>query len=190
MANEDFEYGTPKAISKNTFTRSGYTFMGWSTNSSSKFTNLITSLAGQKNVTTISSTKWYVDYTATMDDTYLNFSTATGNEVVNGKYYTLLFNVSDLTSGSKVVFGFPAQSLNKTKLKNGLNKIRFLMNGGVNPNRYVFDDFVKNRTQKFYLSDFKLWESIGKDYYDEESISDISEINNDTVTLYAVWKKN
>ena len=190
MANEDFEYGTAKALTKNTFTRSGYTFMGWSTNSTSTFTNLITSLAGQKNVTTISSTKWYIDYTSSNIDTYLNFSTATGNEVVNGKYYTLLFSVEGLTSGSKVTFGFPGSSLNKKLLKNGYNKIYFLMNGGINFNRYVFDDYTRDTTQKFYVSDFILWENKGQDYFDEEKVTDVSAIDNDLVTLYAVWKKN
>ena len=34
MANESFVYGTPKALTINTFTRTGYTFVGWATSSS------------------------------------------------------------------------------------------------------------------------------------------------------------
>ena len=34
MANESFDYGTAKALTANTFTRSGYTFSGWATTAS------------------------------------------------------------------------------------------------------------------------------------------------------------
>ena len=33
MENEIFEYGETKTLSKNTFTREGYTFVGWNTKS-------------------------------------------------------------------------------------------------------------------------------------------------------------
>ena len=51
MANSSHTYGTSKALSTNTFTRSGYTFQGWSTSNSS---NIVTYTNGQNviNLTT------------------------------------------------------------------------------------------------------------------------------------------
>ena len=59
MANESFVYGTPKALTINTFTRTGYTFVGWATSSSAttstyddgeEVSNLTTTSGGTVNL--------------------------------------------------------------------------------------------------------------------------------------------
>lgn len=136
---------------------------------------------------TISKTdnnQWYIDYTRGLPDTFITFKTATGNELIQGEYYTLLFNVSGLTENGNVTFDFPRYNLNTTKLKNGINKIKFNQWILREFNRYDFDDARKDSTQQFYLSDFILYKNYGDDYLEAELTNLTPERN---MLFYALW---
>ena len=129
---------------------------------------------------------WYIDYTTGLPDTFITFKTATGNELIQGEYYTLLFNVSGLTENRNVTFDFPRYDLNTTKLKNGINKIKFNQWTLREFNRYDFDDHGKDSTQQFYLSDFILYKNYGDEYLQSEMPNVIPQAN---TTYYAIWSE-
>ena len=194
MSNQIFTYDEIKKISKNTLTKPGYTFIGWTTdNTKTTYNNLITNIQATRNMTVtsgsqISDASFLVDYITSAQDTYIVFSTQTGNEVIQGEDYTLLFDVEGLTNNSNVVFGFPDSRSNLLKLKNGGNAIKFNDWYTLNFNRYVFDDKTSDSTQKFTISNFVLFKNGLTEYYDEEEISELT--NNSSITLYAMWKPN
>ena len=169
--------------------REGYKFIGWTTdNRVSEVENLISGIRNYGgNLTKIDSNNWYIDYTKEIEDTFITFKTATGNELVQGENYTLLFNVSGLTENSDITFAFPRYNLNITKLKNGVNKIKFDKWSLRESNAYDFDDEKKDKTQQFYLSDFVLYKNYGDDYSEEE-LRNLSP--NGDMFFYALWKKN
>ena len=100
MANETFTYGTAKKLTKNTFTRTGYTFNGWKTaaTSGTSYTNeeSVLNLTSTANATINLYAQWSPNtYTITLDD---QSADTVGTTIFYEKYNTGIYSNSTATT--------------------------------------------------------------------------------------------
>lgn len=129
MANESFTYGSAKALTSNSFTRTGYTFAGWNTNSSGTGTNYSNGQSVSNLTTTNGGTvylyaKWTpISYTVkfdanggsgTMADESFTYDTSkalTTNEFTRPGYEFVEWNTQSDGSGTSYSDGQSVSNL-------------------------------------------------------------------------------
>jgi uncharacterized repeat protein (TIGR02543 family) len=95
MADQEFTYGVSNTLTSNAFTRTGYTFAGWTTNANgtgTSYTNTqsVRNLANTEGAEVIIYAKWAANtYTVTLDETQVTTTVTTPSS------YTVCFNLND-----------------------------------------------------------------------------------------------
>ena len=116
MANQSFTYGTAQALTKNTFTRTGFTFAGWSTSSAANRTKNYDDQQSVSNLTTTNgatvnlyavwtANKYTITLNAQAPSDKANGGNGTSSIVLyynNGYYTNNNVNVAIGTSGNPV----------------------------------------------------------------------------------------
>lgn len=186
MQDENFTYSEQKALTANTFTRSGYTFKGWSTNPVSAQENMISSVFVGRNFTQ-DGDSFICDQTLDLVDSYLRIGLA--NNLVSGDKYVFIYEASDVPDPTTLAFGYPSQSENGKKVKNGINVTHFTAQS--NTSFTIFDDTAKDANARVIFKNFSVYkttETFGSMYKDAEVVQVL--VDSGTLNLYAVWEKN
>lgn len=118
MADETFTYGTSKALTTNTFTKTGYTFAGWNTNADgtgTSYTNgqSVSNLTAENNGVVTLYAKWTaIEYTITYNDLYdITHS--------NPTIYTIESETITFTNPTRERTGYTFAGWNPTQITKG-----------------------------------------------------------------------
>ena len=146
MSDENFTYGTSKALTKNTFTKTNYIFSKWTTNpdgtgDSYNDEQVVNNLTGVDNATIVLYAQWVVDdYVARIGDTYYeSLQEAIDDVDTDGTETTvvLLKNTDEaitIAAGKNIVFDLQTNTLTNSgdiqtiknygniKISNGITK--------------------------------------------------------------------
>ena len=144
MSNSSHTYDTSKALSANAFTRTGYTFLGWSKD---------------KNATSAT----YTNSQSVENLTSVNGDTVTLYAVWKPNTYTIKYNAN---GGS----GTMANSSHTYNTAKALTANTFTRTG------YTFLGWSKDKN------------ATSATYTNSQSVKNLTSVNGDTVTLYAVWQ--
>ena len=161
-ANSSHTYGTASALTANGFSRTGYNFIGWSTNPDA-----------------VSAT--YTDGQSVSNLTSTNGGTVTLYAIWKAKTYTITYNGNGATGGSTANSSH-IYDVAKALTANGYER-KFTVT-------YNYNYSGKANTSKVIEADFLGWavSASGSAMYDDgESVSNLSTVDGGTVTLYAKW---
>ena len=214
MANQIFDYSDTKALSKNIFTREGYTFQGWSTTVDGEVVYVDEATVGPLSGNMALYAQWSIlTYTVTFD---ANGGTGTMNAQI--------FNYGEsknLVPNTYTRVGYSFNSWNTKAGGNGnylsdeasvgpLNKnytlyaiwspisyyVAFDANGGtgtMSSQSFVYGTAQKLKANTFTKEGYYVtgWnterDGSGQSYTKEEEILNLSTVSGSTITLYAQW---
>ncbi len=209
MSNQAFTYGTAQNLTANAFSRTGYTFLGWSKTS----TATTATYTDKQSVNNLSATNgatvnlyaiWKINsYT-------IDFDSNGGSEVadITQNYGTTITKPANPTRTGYTFAGWdttipttmPAKDMKITaKWTANTYTVKFNANGGTGT--MADQSFVYDVAQNLTANAFKrtgytfLGWNTDKDattatYTDKQSVKNLTAINGDTVTLYAIWTAN
>ncbi len=221
MSDQNFTYDeAKKALSKNTFTRTGYTFNGWNTQDNGQgttYTNQqsVNNLTTENNATITLYAQWKIQtFTVTFNSnggtgtmtsqtfTYNQAQTLTANAFTRTGYTFNGWNTKSDGSGYSYT---DKQSITLTtagltlyaQWKANTYTVKFDGNGSdsgsMNDQSFTYGQ-SQNLTANAYSRanyTFKNWntkaDGSGKNYTDEQSVSNLTSENGAIITLYAQW---
>ena len=185
MSAQTMTYDTSANLTANAFTKTGYTFVGWSTAQVTTKQNLITAIEIGRNFTK-NGNNYICNQTASTQDSYLRISA----NMKSGRKYVLIFNASGVPDNNLLAFDFPSQSAgNSITLKNGMNIISFTATSDLAQG--ILDDTAKDNRANVTLSNFVLYETaenMTNSFSDGQSVKNLATSGN--VNLYALWTAN
>ena len=208
MADEAMTYDEAKALTKNTFTKTGYTFAGWSQANEGFENTLVYS----------SDYEMYAGHSANNNSTreflsYGNFTNIFDKYGTNAKYrFEFDIKSDDTTNNNKIRVYFSNGSNSKYSFQNNTedgnvisSNIRTITVSSTEWTHDVFDFRVvktNQATSNAILSFYGVYGTGNKprvknvrlyiipDYTDEQVVSNLTTENNGTANLYAVWEAN
>ena len=185
MSAQTMTYDTSANLTANAFTKTGYTFVGWSTAQVTTKQNLITAIEIGRNFTK-NGNNYICNQTASTQDSYLRISA----NMKSGRKYVLIFNASGVPDNNLLAFDFPSQSAgNSITLKNGMNIISFTATSDLAQG--ILDDTAKDNRANVTFSNFVLYETaenMTNSFSDGQSVKNLATSGN--VNLYALWTAN
>ena len=213
MAPQAFTYDTEQALTPNAFTRTGYTFAGWSDGSGKTYTDgqAVKNLTAEHNGTVTLTAQWKVDaYDVTLNPNGGTINSGNVTNYISGVGAALPTDVTRTgytfegwyDGSTKVTAIGPTETGEKSFIaqwKANSYTVTFNPNGGdggsMSDQIFTYDEEKALTANGFTKTGhtFAGWSTTPDGsvvYPDTQAVKNLTAENNGTVTLYAQWKIN